>query len=117
MTAQTPPAPEPQPAESRGGEQGADAGSTGATGSLSTMVLPELRALANRVGVKGTSGMRKGDLIEAIRDTQNGGNGSPRGDAPATEAAAEAVSKPATEAREDAVTNVTEQPRRERRTA
>jgi len=117
VTAQTPPAPEPQPAESRGGEQGADAGSTGATGSLSTMVLPELRALANRVGVKGTSGMRKGDLIEAIRDTQNGGNGSPRGDAPATEAAAEAVSKPATEAREDAVTNVTEQPRRERRTA
>ncbi|MGA8250846.1 MAG: Rho termination factor N-terminal domain-containing protein, partial [Mycobacterium sp.] len=28
-------------------------------GSLSTMVLPELRALANRAGVKGTSGMRK----------------------------------------------------------
>ncbi|MGH3971143.1 MAG: Rho termination factor N-terminal domain-containing protein, partial [Mycobacterium sp.] len=30
-----------------------------ASGSLSGMVLPELRALANQVGVKGTSGMRK----------------------------------------------------------
>ena len=76
VTAQTPPAPESQPAESRGAEQGAGAG-----GSLSTMVLPELRALANRVGVKGTSGMRKGDLIAAIRDTQSGGNGGQRGEA------------------------------------
>ncbi len=41
------------------------------------MVLPELRALANRVGVKGTSGMRKGDLIAAIRETQNGGSERP----------------------------------------
>ena len=44
-------------------------------GELSTMVLPELRALATRVGVKGTSGMRKGELIAAIRDNQSGGNG------------------------------------------
>ena len=49
-------------------------------GSLSTMVLPELRALANSVGVKGTSGMRKGDLISAIRETRGGG-GSQRGSA------------------------------------
>ena len=49
------------------------------------MVLPELRALANRVGVKGTSGMRKGELIAAIRDTQNGGTrqrGGANGGAP-----------------------------------
>ncbi|MUM16321.1 transcription termination factor Rho [Mycobacterium sp. CBMA271] len=39
-------------------------------GALSTMVLPELRALASQVGVKGTSGMRKGDLIAAIREHQ-----------------------------------------------
>ena len=51
-----------------------------AGGSLSTMVLPELRALANSVGVKGTSGMRKGDLISAIRETRSGG-GSPKGSA------------------------------------
>ena len=47
-------------------EQAARTADAGATGSLTTMVLPELRALANRVGVKGTSGMRKGDLIAAI---------------------------------------------------
>ncbi|HXA11408.1 MAG TPA: transcription termination factor Rho [Mycobacterium sp.] len=36
--------------------------------ALATMVLPELRALANEVGVKGTSGMRKNELIAAIRE-------------------------------------------------
>ena len=41
-------------------------------GSLATMVLPELRALAGQVGVKGTSGMRKGELIAAIREMQGG---------------------------------------------
>ncbi len=42
-------------------------------GPLATMVLPELRALAGQVGVKGTSGMRKGELIAAIREMQGGG--------------------------------------------
>ena len=57
------------------------------TGSLATMVLPELRALASQVGVKGTSGMRKNDLIAAIREIQggpqNGGsrNGGHQGEA------------------------------------
>ncbi len=47
-------------------------------GSLSTMVLPELRALANRAGVKGTSGMRKNELIAAIRESrQRHANGAP----------------------------------------
>jgi transcription termination factor Rho len=46
-------------------------------GSLSTMVLPELRALANRVGVKGASGMRKNELITAIRESQGHANGAP----------------------------------------
>ncbi|AMO08524.1 transcription termination factor Rho [Mycolicibacterium neoaurum] len=32
------------------------------------MLLPDLRALASEVGVKGTSGMRKSDLIAAIRE-------------------------------------------------
>jgi len=54
------------------------AGSDSSGGSsLATMVLPELRALANSVGVKGTSGMRKNDLISAIRETQNGSGGGP----------------------------------------
>jgi transcription termination factor Rho len=34
--------------------------------SLSAMLLPELKALAGELGIKGTSGMRKGDLIAAI---------------------------------------------------
>ncbi|BBX45729.1 hypothetical protein GCM10009641_71420 [Mycobacterium cookii] len=41
-------------------------------GSLATMVLPELRALANKAGVKGTSGMRKNELIAAIRESRQG---------------------------------------------
>ncbi|KAA8965642.1 transcription termination factor Rho [Mycobacterium sp.] len=49
---------------------------SGSDGSLSTMVLPELRALANRVGVKGASGMRKNELIAAIRQTQGHANGA-----------------------------------------
>ncbi|MBW0016079.1 MAG: transcription termination factor Rho [Mycobacterium sp.] len=44
-------------------------------GSLSTMVLPELRALANQAGVKGTSGMRKNELIAAIQETRGQANG------------------------------------------
>ena len=62
----------------------ASEGSTG--GSLATMVLPELRALATSRGVKGTSGMRKNELISAIRETQHGGGNESRGQAaPATE--------------------------------
>ncbi|WP_226995856.1 transcription termination factor Rho [Gordonia phthalatica] len=37
------------------------------------MLLPELRALAGELGIKGTSGMRKGDLIDVIRAHQHGG--------------------------------------------
>ena len=40
---------------------------------LSAMLLPELRALAGGLGIKGTSGMRKGDLIDVIRAHQQGG--------------------------------------------
>jgi transcription termination factor Rho len=54
------------------------ANTSGSDGSLSTMVLPELRALANRAGVKGTSGMRKNELIAAIRESREGrANGVP----------------------------------------
>jgi transcription termination factor Rho len=51
-----------------------DAHSSASDGSLTTMVLPELRALANRSGVKGTSGMRKSELIAAIRESRQGGH-------------------------------------------
>ena len=85
----------------------------GSTGSLSTMVLPELRALANQVGVKGTSGMRKGDLIAAIKEHQNGGNGTNHRADDAAQAPAEQPNEP----RENAESNGGEPRRRERRAA
>ncbi|MGW6378324.1 transcription termination factor Rho [Rhodococcus sp. NPDC055112] len=39
---------------------------------LSGMVLAELRGLATELGIKGTSGLRKGDLIAAIKERQGG---------------------------------------------
>ncbi|MFC9552561.1 transcription termination factor Rho [Rhodococcus sp. NPDC056960] len=51
---------------------------------LSGMVLTELRTLAGELGIKGISGMRKGDLIAAIKERQ-GGSAAPA--ATATEAA------------------------------
>jgi transcription termination factor Rho len=64
----------------------AGSGSTAGTagGSLATMVLPELRALASKVGIKGTSGMRKSDLIAAIRERQAGAGSEAK--APAVQA-------------------------------
>lgn len=56
------------------------------TGSLATMVLPELRALATQAGVKGTSGMRKNELIAAIQEIRGQANGKPSGDTPTAEA-------------------------------
>ncbi|GAB3963484.1 hypothetical protein GCM10029978_021450 [Actinoallomurus acanthiterrae] len=49
---------------------------------LSAMVLPELKALASSLGISGTGGMRKSQLIAAIqeRQAQNAGGG---GSAPA----------------------------------
>ncbi|OBH86563.1 transcription termination factor Rho [Mycobacterium sp. E2989] len=84
-------------------------------GSLSTMVLPELRALANEVGVKGTSGMRKNELIAAIKEIrgQSNGTSAPAEDGGKPEAAAGA---PAAE-EENQNGSSTEAPRRERRSA
>jgi transcription termination factor Rho len=94
--------------------------SNGPTGALSTMVLPELRALANQVGVKGTSGMRKNELIAAIKETRGEANGKPAGDAPTTEnhsATAPAVSAEVAPAQGEPSDSPTDAPRRERRGA
>ncbi len=75
-----------RPEGAEGSNSSAQAGSGG--GSLATMVLPELRVLAGQVGVKGTSGMRKGELIAAITEIRGG---SPNGGrAPRAESAPEA---------------------------
>jgi transcription termination factor Rho len=90
-------------------------------GSLSTMVLPELRALANQVGVKGTSGMRKNELIAAIKEIRGQANGTSapaapedggKSDTTTTEAPADT---PVTQGEQNGST--TEAPRRERRGA
>jgi transcription termination factor Rho len=47
-----------------------------AGGGLAAMVLPELQALAASLGITGTARMRKSQLISAIQERQNGGNGS-----------------------------------------
>jgi transcription termination factor Rho len=88
-------------------------------GSLSTMVLPELRALANQAGVKGTSGMRKNELIAAIKETKGQANGTAVSDRPAsadngTSDSADAETPTAQGKQAD---SADEPPRRERRTA
>ncbi|MCK6212699.1 Rho termination factor N-terminal domain-containing protein, partial [Georgenia sp. EYE_87] len=59
-----------------------DAPTTGSAatrgGSLTTMRLPELQALAAEIGLKGTAKMRKSDLITAIREARGDGRGAQR---------------------------------------
>ena len=88
-------------------------------GSLSTMVLPELRALANQAGVKGASGMRKNELIAAIKEIRGQANGTPAA-APQDSGESEksdtsAAETPAPHGEQNGST--TEAPRRDRRTA
>ena len=78
----------------------ADAPSTATTsgrrsGSLTAMVLPELRVLAREIGVEGASGMRKSELIAAIRARREETNGSTPEAAQSAPAADEAPQAPA----------------------
>jgi transcription termination factor Rho len=88
-------------------------------GSLSTMVLPELRALANQAGVKGTSGMRKSELIAAIKETRGQPNGTSVTDRPAAEDNGKSdvadAETPTAQGKQNDSTD--EPPRRERRSA
>jgi len=70
-------------------DKAADSQDAKAGGSLSTLVLPELRALATQAGVKGTSGMRKNELIAAIHEVRGNGNGAPAPAAPEATAVTE----------------------------
>ncbi|MGH3583386.1 MAG: Rho termination factor N-terminal domain-containing protein, partial [Mycobacterium sp.] len=53
-----------------------EAPAAGRSGSLTSLLLPDLRALASEAGVKGTSGMRKSELIAAIREHRGEANGA-----------------------------------------
>jgi len=67
---------------------------TARSGSLSALRLPELQALATELGVKGTSKMRKSDLVDVISSARSGAP-SRTDDAPArrTRRAAETTDK------------------------
>ncbi|OBA78696.1 transcription termination factor Rho [Mycobacterium sp. 1164966.3] len=87
-------------------------------GSLATMVLPELRALANQAGVKGTSGMRKNELIAAIKEIRGQANGASAGAAPSeTSATPPSSSTESPAAQEQQKDSSAEAPRRDRRNA
>ncbi len=47
-------------------------GGSARSAGISTLRLPELQALASELGVKGTSKMRKGDLVQAISEARGG---------------------------------------------
>jgi transcription termination factor Rho len=68
---------------------------SGDRASLSTMVLPELRALARQIGVEGASGMRKSELVAAIKERRGESNGRPSEASAADSATANAA--PATD--------------------
>ncbi|HET8588380.1 MAG TPA: Rho termination factor N-terminal domain-containing protein, partial [Nakamurella sp.] len=51
-------------------------GRTARGAGLSGMVLADLKVLAGQLGIKGTSGMRKGDLVAAIASRQAGASAS-----------------------------------------
>jgi len=100
--------------------QNPDVKTTASVGSLSTMVLPELRALANRAGVKGTSGMRKNELIAAIQETRAQANGVSTAEAPSSQNHDESGPAPSTEvaaAQAEQSDSPAEAPGRERRGA
>lgn len=96
----------------------ADVASGNRAGSLSTMVLPELRALAKQIGVEGASGMRKSDLVAAIRERRGESNGTTAKAADAAPAEPAAETATASETTTESGEQTEQQrPRRERRGA
>ena len=73
----------------------------GSRAELAALRLPELQALAAECGITGASKLRKGDLVDAINETQTNSTPdavAPAADAPAANAAAPAAVAPAAKA-------------------
>ncbi|MCV7133783.1 Rho termination factor N-terminal domain-containing protein, partial [Mycobacterium hodleri] len=86
--------------------------------ALTAMVLPDLRALAGQLGIKGSSGMRKSELIAAIREHRGDTNGAAAKAAPAPATAAEpatAAAEPTAKATDAPAGDAPERPARARR--
>src|SRR6476620_8880343 len=72
------------PASNAGSPERADApvagGASRRAAGLSGMLLPELKQMAGGLGIKGVGGMRKSQLIDAIKAAQGGqSNSQPAG--------------------------------------
>jgi transcription termination factor Rho len=79
------------PASNAGSTESADApvagGARRRAAGLSGMLLPELKQMAGGLGIKGVGGMRKSQLIDAIKAAQSGGqSGNDSGSRAAAEA-------------------------------
>jgi transcription termination factor Rho len=83
-------------------------------GGLSGMLLPELKQMAGGLGIKGVGGMRKSQLIDAIRAAQSGGS---KDASPAGASSAPSVDAPAAESRSETRSPDTRDHRRDDRQA
>ena len=90
---------ETQGANGSASKSTANGGATRRRAGLSGMVLAELRELAGQLGISGTAGMRKGDLIAAIKERQgSGGSNTPSQSEGAQKAEKPAAQEPARDA-------------------
>jgi transcription termination factor Rho len=99
-------------AGSNGAESNGAPGVARRRGGLSGMVLADLRSLAGELGITDTTGMRKSDLVAAIKERRS--NGSDASPGP-TAAPAEAAEAPAAQGTAPENTEGPEQPRNPRR--
>jgi transcription termination factor Rho len=97
-TTDTTPSTGPEPAA------GSGTGRRRASG-LSGMLLPELKQMAGGLGIKGVGGMRKSQLVDAIKAAQSGSqsggsaNGQPGGGAPAPDRENQSENQPESRSR------------------